>query len=43
MMRWVDGQHLTLSALSLKDVPFEERVRAAAGAGFHGIGLRADD
>ena len=35
---------LTLSALTLGEgVPFEERVRAAAAAGFAGIGLRAED
>jgi sugar phosphate isomerase/epimerase len=39
----VTGEPLTISALTLKDVPFEERVRVAAGAGFVGIGLRAED
>jgi sugar phosphate isomerase/epimerase len=34
---------LTLSALTLWDLPFEPRVEAAAAAGFAGIGLRAED
>lgn len=34
---------LTLSALTLRAAGFEDRVRAAAAAGFTGIGLRGDD
>lgn len=33
---------LTLSALTLRDVPFEERVAAAAGAGFAGVGVSVE-
>ncbi|MDT3396528.1 sugar phosphate isomerase/epimerase [Streptomyces sp. B1866] len=32
-----------LSAMTLRSAEIEERVRAAAAAGFHGIGLRVDD
>ena len=36
-------RRLTLSSLTLGDVDFVRRVEAAAGAGFSGIGLRAED
>ena len=39
----LSAERLTLSALTLGDVPFEERAAAAARAGFAGVGLRAED
>ena len=43
LRRVLSAERLTLSALTVGDVPFDERVAAAAGAGFAGVGLRAED